>query len=38
MEKEYYIIRMEIFFSKEILLMIKQKELQNVFLKMVIIL
>ena len=35
MEKENYIIRMEILNMKVILLMVKKKEMENVFLKMV---
>ena len=35
MEKEYYIIKMEIFNMKVIGLMIKVKEMENIFGKMV---
>ena len=35
MEKEYYIIQMEILNMKVILLMIKEKEMENIFGKMV---
>ena len=35
MEKEFYIIKMEIFYMKEILLMIKLKVMVNEFMKMV---
>ena len=35
MEKEKYIIQMEIFYMKVIILMIKEKEMENIFVKMV---
>jgi len=33
MEKEYYIIQMEILYIKVIILMIKEKEMENIFIK-----
>jgi len=35
MEKEYYIIQMEILNMKVIILMVKEKEMENIFIKMV---
>ena len=35
MEKELYIIRMEIYYLKVNMLMTKEKEMENIFMKMV---
>ena len=37
MEKEHYIIQMEILNMKVILLMMNMKEMENIFMKMVVI-